>query len=369
MAEIRVENLQKSFSTFAAVRGADFTVGDGEFFCLLGPSGCGKTTTLRMIAGLELPTGGRIFLGPQEVTAKRASERDIAFVFQLFALYPHMNVRANIAFPLRCQSVPRAEIRHRVEEAARILRITPILDRPVSGLSGGDRQRVALGRAIVRQPTAFLMDEPLGALDAEFRRIMCGELRALHDRLGATTVYVTHDQLEAMSMGDKIAVMNDGAVEQLGTPREIYDRPASMFVADFIGSPPMNFVEFEAPLMGGDRCVVIDGAEIAVPELHETASQPECVLGVRPEHVRLSDTSPLRGSVYGAEYLGTTQIVTVATGRGFVKARLTSETAVRLGEPVGLAFRPEKLSIFDRRSGRVLRSALHDALHDGGAHG
>jgi multiple sugar transport system ATP-binding protein len=194
---------------------------------------------------------------------------------------------------------------------------------------------------------------------------MCGELRALHDRLGATTVYVTHDQLEAMSMGDKIAVMNDGAVEQLGSPREIYDRPASMFVADFIGSPPMNFVEFEAPLRQGDRCVVIDGAEIAVPELRETASQPECVLGVRPEHVRLSDTSPLRGSIYGAEYLGTTQIVTVATGRGFVKARLTSETAVRLGEPVGLAFRPEKLSIFDRRSGRVLRSALHD----GGAHG
>jgi len=147
-----------------------------------------------------------------------------------------MNVRANIAFPLRCQSMPRAEIRRRVEEAARILRITPILDRPVSGLSGGDRQRVALGRAIVRQPMAFLMDEPLGALDAEFRRLMCGELRALHDRLGATTVYVTHDQLEAMSMGDKIAVMNDGAVEQLGTPREIYDRPASMFVADFIGS-------------------------------------------------------------------------------------------------------------------------------------
>jgi multiple sugar transport system ATP-binding protein len=363
MAEIRVENLQKSFGSFAAVRGADFTVGNGEFFCLLGPSGCGKTTTLRMIAGLELPTGGRIFLGPQEVTAKRASERDIAFVFQLFALYPHMNVRANIAFPLRCQSVPRAEIRRRVEEAARILRITPILDRPVSGLSGGDRQRVALGRAIVRQPTAFLMDEPLGALDAEFRRLMCGELRALHDRLGATTVYVTHDQLEAMSMGDKIAVMNDGLVEQLATPREIYDRPVSMFVAGFIGSPPMNFVEFEAPLVRGDRCVVIDRAEITVPEIYEAASQ--CVLGVRPEHVRLSDASPLRGSVYGIEYLGTTQIVTVASERGFVKARLSSETTVRLGEPVGLAFRPDKLSIFDRRSGRVLRSALHDVGADG----
>jgi multiple sugar transport system ATP-binding protein len=369
MVEIRVENLEKSFGSFAAVRGANFTVQNGEFFCLLGPSGCGKTTTLRMIAGLELPTGGRIFLGSEEVTARRASERDIAFVFQLFALYPHMNVRANITFPLRCQSIPRAEIRRRVEEAARILRITSILDKPVSGLSGGDRQRVALGRAIVRQPTAFLMDEPLGALDAEFRRLMCGELRALHDRLGATTVYVTHDQLEAMSMADKIAVMNNGVVEQLGTPREIYDRPASMFVADFIGSPPMNFVDFHAPLACGDRSVTIDGAVIAMPELHEAASHPQCALGVRPEHVRLSDASPLRGSVYGTEYLGTTQIVTIATSHGLVKARLPSETPARLGEPVGLALRPEKLSIFDRQSGRVLRSALHDTLHEGAAHG
>jgi len=369
MTEIRVENLQKSFGSYAAVRGADFTVQDGEFFCLLGPSGCGKTTTLRMIAGLELPTGGHIFLGSDEVTARRASERDIAFVFQLFALYPHMNVRANIAFPLRCQSMPRAEIRRRVEEAARILRITAILDRPVSGLPGGDRQRVALGRAIVRQPTAFLMDEPLGTLDAEFRHLMCGELRALHDRLDATTVYVTHDQLEAMSMADKIAVMNNGVVEQLGTPREIYDRPASMFVADFIGSPPMNFVDFEAPLARGDRSITIDGAAIAMPELHEAASQPQCALGVRPEHVRLSDGSPLRGSVYGTEYLGTTQIVTVATTHGFVKARLPSESSVRLGEPVGLAFRPDKLTIFDRRSGRALRSALHEATLQGRAHG
>ena len=365
MAEIRVEAVQKSFGSFAAVRGADFTVGNGEFFCLLGPSGCGKTTTLRMIAGLELPTGGRIFLGSEEVTAKRASERDIAFVFQLFALYPHMNVRANIGFPLKCQGMARAEIRRRVEEAARILRIAPLLDKPVSGLSGGDRQRVALGRAIVRQPMAFLMDEPLGALDAEFRQLMCGELRALHDRLDATTVYVTHDQLEAMSMADKIAVMNDGAIEQLGTPQQIYDRPASMFVADFIGSPPMNFLAFDARLAPGDRSVVIDGARIAVPELREGGSRPDLVLGVRPEHVRLNDASPLRGGVYGAEYLGTTQIVTVMTEHGVVKARLSSETQITPGERVGLNFRPEKLSIFDRETGRALRSALHD----GGPHG
>src|SRR3989442_6923306 len=249
MAEIRVEKLHKAFTDFVAVRGSTFTVPDGEFFCLLGPSGCGKTTTLRMIAGLELPTAGRIVLGGEDVTFKRASQRDIAFVFQLFALYPHMNVRANIAYPLRSQGMLRADANARVEEAARILRITPLLDRPVSGLSSGDRQRVALGRAIVREPLAFLLDEPLGALDAEFRDVMCGELRALHDRLKATTVYVTHDQLEAMAMADTIALMNRGVIEQLGPPQEIYDRPASVFAADFIGSPPVGFLPF--PGWGG----------------------------------------------------------------------------------------------------------------------
>src|SRR5271163_4803993 len=202
MAEIKLESVAKTFGTFTAVKGVDFRVDHGSFFCLLGPSGCGKTTTLRMIAGLELPTSGRILLAGEDVTLKRASARDIAFVFQLFALYPHMNVRRNIAYPLVAQGVPKAEIRARVEETAAILRITPLLDQPVSRLSGGDRQRVALGRAIVRKPMAFLMDEPLGALDSEFRHVMCGELRALHDRLGATTVFVTHDQTEAMSLGD-----------------------------------------------------------------------------------------------------------------------------------------------------------------------
>src|SRR6266851_3004857 len=245
MAQIKVEALDKSFADFHAVKAASFTVEDGEFVCLLGPSGCGKTTTLRMIAGLELPTSGTIRLAGEDVTMNRASARDIAFVFQLFALYPHMNVRRNIGFPLKCEGIGAAETDRRVVEAARILRIGHLLDRPVSGLSGGDRQRVALGRAIVRKPMAFMMDEPLGALDAEFRHLMCGELRALHDRLKATTLYVTHDQLEAMSLADKIAVMNRGFIEQLGTPREIYDRPASMFVADFIGSPAMSFLDFE----------------------------------------------------------------------------------------------------------------------------
>ena len=361
MAEIRVAALQKRFGDFAAVKDSSFVVGDGEFFCLLGPSGCGKTTTLRMIAGLELPTAGEIRLAGDDVTFKRASERDIAFVFQLFALYPHMNVRRNIAFPLVSQGVARGEIRQRVEEAARILRIAHLLDSPVSGLSGGDRQRVALGRAIVRRPKAFMMDEPLGALDAEFRHIMCGELRALHDRLGATTVYVTHDQLEAMSMADKIAVMNEGVIEQLATPREIYDRPASMFVADFIGSPPMNFLSFSAGLPAGADAVEIEGARIAMPALREAVPNRDLVLGARPEHVRFTDSSPLRGEVFGVEYLGTTQIVTLVTRSGRLKARLSSEIPARIGETVGLALRPEKLSLFDKASGKALRSALHDA--------
>src|ERR1700730_6402173 len=248
MAQIRVEKLRKAFQDFVAVDGSNFTIEDGSFFVMLGPSGCGKTTTLRMISGLELPSEGRILLDGEDVTFRRAAERDIAFVFQLFALYPHMNVADNIGFPLKCQGVARDEIRGQVRETARLLRIEHLLSSKVSKLSGGDRQRVALGRAIVRRPKAFLMDEPLGALDAEFRHLMCGELRDLHDRISATTVYITHDQLEAMAMADRIAVMNQGRVEQIGTPQEIYDRPASMFVADFIGSPPMNFFSFDARL-------------------------------------------------------------------------------------------------------------------------
>ncbi|HEU5255646.1 MAG TPA: ABC transporter ATP-binding protein, partial [Vicinamibacterales bacterium] len=323
MAEIRVEHLQKAFGDFTAVRDSTFTVRNGEFFCLLGPSGCGKTTTLRMIAGLELPTAGRILLGGEDVTQKRASQRDIAFVFQLFALYPHLSVRANIAYPLKSQGMERHDVQTRVEEAARILRIQNLLDRSVSGLSSGDRQRVALGRAIVREPLAFLLDEPLGALDAEFREVMCGELRALHDRLKATTVYVTHDQLEAMAMADTIALMNHGVVEQLGTPQDIYDRPVSLFVADFIGSPPMSFLPFRGRVKPGDRTVRVDSVDIALPEVREGVSDTELVLGVRPEHVMLSDDAPLRAEVIDAEYLGTTQIVTLSTAAGAgIKARI-----------------------------------------------
>ncbi len=365
MAEIRVEKLHKAFGDFVAVKESDFTVNDGEFFVMLGPSGCGKTTTLRMIAGLELPTSGQILLGGKDVTFNRAAERDIAFVFQLFALYPHMNVRQNIGFSLKCQGVPRDEIRRQVEETARFLRIDHLLDQPVSRLAGGDRQRVALGRAIVRRPMAFLMDEPLGTLDTEFRDLMVRELRELHNRIKATTVYVTHDQLEAMAMADKIAVMNQGLIEQLGRPQEIYDRPASMFVADFIGSPPMNFLAFHSGLQKGTTEVRVNGAALAVPAVGEDRPDAELALGVRPEHVRFNDASKLRGRVFGAEYLGTTQIVTVDTEHGQVKARLPADIAVSPGETVGLAFRAERLSLFDKASGRAIRTALTEGAARG----
>lgn len=364
MAEIKVENLHKSFGDFAAVKNSNFTVEDGEFFVLLGPSGCGKTTTLRMIAGLELPTSGGIQLGGNDVTFKRAAERDIAFVFQLFALYPHMNVRDNIGFSLKCQGVPKSDIRKRVDEAGRILRIEHILDKSVSGLSSGDRQRVALGRAIVREPMCFLMDEPLGALDSEFRHVMCGELRGLHNRLKATTVYVTHDQLEAMSMADKIAVMNKGVIEQFASPQEIYQRPVSMFVADFIGSPPMNFLRFESGLAQGSAEVVLGEAKVSMPAIHEDVAPTKLALGVRPEHIRFDDNSHLRGEVYGTEYLGTTQIVTVDTAFGQIKARTNAEARIEPGANVGLRLDPRRLSLFRTEDGRAVNSALYEgAVH------
>jgi len=361
MARIEIKDLRKDFGDFNAVRSSSFVIGDGEFFMLLGPSGCGKTTTLRMIAGLELPTSGEILIDGEEVSQKPASQRDIAFVFQMFALYPHMNVRRNIAYPLVSQGLPRAQVKQKVAEAARILGITDILDRPVGGLAGGDRQRVALGRAIVRDPKAFLMDEPLGALDAEFRERMAEELRALHDRMGATTVYVTHDQLEAMQMGDKIVVMNHGVVEQFGVPQEIYDWPATLFVADFIGSPPMNVLRFDGAVSPGDSAVTLGDARFDIPALREGANGT-LGLGVRPEHIRLDDAAPYRGVVEAVEYLGTTQIVTLDTPHGEIKARTPSDQPVQPGARTGLRLDPRRLSLFDTATGRALRSAGNEAV-------
>ncbi len=361
MAEIEIRNLRKDFGDFTAVQSSSFKIEDREFFMLLGPSGCGKTTTLRMIAGLEMPSGGQVLIDGEDVAQKPASERDIAFVFQMFALYPHMNVRRNISYPLVSQGMKRARVREKVLETARILGIEEILNKPVGGLSGGDRQRVALARAIVREPKAFLMDEPLGALDTEFREHMAEELRALHDRMGATTIYVTHDQLEAMQLGDKIVVMNHGVVEQFGSPQDIYDKPATMFVADFIGSPPMNFLRFSSTVEVGACEVAVHDTTLPLPEMR-IPFDGEMAYGVRPEHVRLSDDGAYRGEVLATEYLGTTQILTIRVPDGEIKARIPSDQPARAGETVGLEFNGATTSLFDNQTGRALPSDLNEGV-------
>ncbi len=361
MAQIRIQNVRKEFGSFTAVASSSFTIEDGEFFMLLGPSGCGKTTTLRMMAGLDLPTSGQIFIDGEEVGQKRARARDIAFVFQMFALYPHMNVRRNISYPLFSQGMSRAEARAKVGEVAEILGITHILDRPVGGLSGGDRQRVALGRAIVRDPKAFFMDEPLGALDAEFRERMAEELRALHDRMRATTVYVTHDQLEAMQMGDKIVVMNHGVVEQFGAPQDIYDWPATRFVAAFIGAPAMNFLDFEGTVGRGATSLRLGDAEIAIP-MSRDGRAGALTLGVRPEHIHLDPDAAYRGEVVAVEYMGTTQIVSLRTAHGALKARVPAGQRVAVGASVGLRFDARTLTVFDAANGRALISAANEKV-------
>ena len=361
MAEIQVSRLKKSFGEFVAVQDSSFTIENSEFFVMLGPSGCGKTTTLRMIAGLELPTSGEIWLDQEEVTFLPASQRDIAFVFQLFALYPHMNVRKNLAFPLKCIGTPSAEVKQRVEEAARLLRIDHLLNRSVSGLSGGDRQRVALGRAIIRRPKAFLMDEPLGALDAEFRNLMCQELKGLHDRIEATTVYVTHDQLEAMAMADRIAVMNHGMIEQLGTPSEIYNKPGTMYVADFIGSPPMNLLALPNALEPGQTEINLpdDGCgTLRCPNSAQGVQAGNLVLGVRPEYLLPEQEGPLPGEISAVEYLGTTQVLTIQTPYGQALSRVLSTYSFGIGQSVRLNFVSQRASLFDKSDGKALSTEV-----------
>jgi len=365
MAQIRIENVRKDYGSFNAVQSSSFTIEDGEFFMLLGPSGCGKTTTLRMIAGLEIPTAGEIYIDGEEVAQKPASQRDIAFVFQMFALYPHMNVGKNISYPLLSQGMPKAQVRQKVNEVAEILGIQDILNKSVGGLSGGDRQRVALGRAIVRDPKVFLMDEPLGALDAEFREHMSEELRGLHDRMNATTIYVTHDQLEAMQMGDKIVVMNHGVVEQFGIPQDIYDWPATQFVGSFLGSPSMNFLNFYGSFSEGAECVDCKNNQFKVPKQLESASG-ELVLGIRPEHVSLSSSSSFVGRVVNTEYLGTTQVVTFETDLGELKAQISSAENIQIDQQIGLELNPEKITLFTGKNGKALVSIANKGIIDHG---
>jgi multiple sugar transport system ATP-binding protein len=356
MAEIRIKDLHKRFADFVAVKNSSLVLEDGKFVVLLGPSGCGKTTTLRMVAGLEYPTSGQITLDGEDVTYLRPRERDIAMVFQLFALYPHMGVRDNLAFPLRNEGISRAEIDRRIKEVAKILRIEHLLGSRVGGLAGGDRQRVALGRAIVRQPKAFLMDEPLGTLDAEFRELMCVELRRLHDRLKTTTVFVTHDQNEAMALADHIVVMNEGRILQADDPQGIYDFPATLFVSRFIGGRPMNLLAVAGPVAPGMGRVRVDGATVDIPMTE--ASSERTLLGVRPEHIRLvAPEQGLGARIKRVEYFGSHWIAELDTAVGSVKVVVDKSCRPVEDDRVGLAFDTSRVVLFDVASERLLPSA------------
>ncbi|HIE09709.1 MAG TPA: ABC transporter ATP-binding protein [Armatimonadetes bacterium] len=366
MARVVLRNLTKRFGKVVAVKNINLEVKDGELLVLVGPSGCGKTTCLRLIAGLEEADEGEIWIGDKLVNDLPPKERDVAMVFQNYALYPHMSVYENMAFPLRMRKVPKGEIRRRVLEVAKMLGVEDLLPRKPGELSGGQRQRVALGRAIVRNPKVFLMDEPLSNLDAKLRVQMRSELVKLHRRLGATTIYVTHDQTEAMTMGDRIAVMKDGEVLQVDTPLNVYNRPASLFVAEFIGNPSMNLVEAVVRVEGGRPVLDAGPFVISPPKGGEEAllqfEGRKVIFGVRPEDLYVKGHSPLpadhlntiRGKVDVVEPLGPT-LLTYVDAKGIrVVASLDPSTGVREGEEVELVVDIRRTHAFDPLTERAI---------------
>ncbi|MFN6925917.1 MAG: ABC transporter ATP-binding protein [Tabrizicola sp.] len=347
MAEVTIRALKKAYGAVQVVHGLDLDIADGEFVVLVGPSGCGKSTLLRMIAGLEEITSGDILIGARRVNNLPPSERDIAMVFQNYALYPHKTVAANMGFALKMRGLDKAEIDRKVKRAAEILGLTPYLDRYPRALSGGQRQRVAMGRAIVRDPQVFLFDEPLSNLDAKLRVQMRTEIRELHQRLKTTTVYVTHDQIEAMTMADKIVVMQGGRIEQVGAPLELYDRPANTFVAGFIGSPAMNMLPAVAR---GGAAVLEDGTRLPLPPGLVVADGRELTYGVRPEHLAAGGEG-LAGTVAVVEPTGSeTHVVLRADGHEVV-AMFRDRVTFRPGDAMTLTPDAEKVHLFDRASG------------------
>ncbi len=384
MAEIELKNIAKRFADIIAVKCANFTIRNGEFFILVGPSGCGKSTLLNMIVGLEDVTEGEILIDGQQVTKLDPKDRNMAMVFQSYAIYPHMTVRENMTFPLKLAKMSEQEIGKRVEKAAQILELEELLDRRPAALSGGQRQRVAMGRAIVREPRAFLLDEPLSNLDAKLRVQMRIEIARLQRRLGTTTVYVTHDQTEAMTLGDRIAVMRKGEILQIGMPRELYDHPADLFVAGFIGSPPMNFLP--ARLDGGRLETPVGTCELpGDPGINLQDKDEELVIGFRPEHLRLitdHDDDPANNLNFEAqadivEWLGADLIVyfnvttedfdamalpqdlEIQSGNGSQRsliARIDPDTGIKEGDTVKLFLDPKDIRIFQGRDGRNITS-------------
>ena len=350
MAYMQIKGIAKRYGTYEAVRGIDIDIAEREFVVIVGPSGCGKSTLLRMIAGLEDITGGTVAIGGRVVNAVEPKERDIAMVFQNYALYPHMTVRENMGFSLRLRGGARAEIARAVIEAAEILGLTEYLDRLPKALSGGQRQRVAMGRAIVRNPAVFLFDEPLSNLDAALRVQMRAEIRGLHERLGSTSIFVTHDQVEAMTMADRIVVMRAGGVEQAGPPLELYDRPANAFVAGFIGSPAMNLLPGR---IAGGRVVLDGGGQLPT----SGAAEGPVLYGIRPEHLDLvaPDTpGALTGTVGLIESTGTAMFVEVKTDGPTLHALFTDRPTLHRGDRIGLRPKPGLVHLFHAESGERL---------------
>jgi multiple sugar transport system ATP-binding protein len=366
MATVTFDHVYKRFGEVTAVDDLNLDIRDGEFMVLVGPSGCGKTTSLRMIAGLEEISDGTLKIGDKVVNDVAPKDRDIAMVFQSYALYPHMTVRDNLAFGLKLRKVSKSEIDRRVNEAAGILSLEKLLTRKPKELSGGQRQRVALGRAIVREPAVFLMDEPLSNLDAKLRVQTRAEIARLHQRLGTTNVYVTHDQVEAMTMGQRIAVMSEAKLQQVGTPQELYDRPENRFVAGFIGSPAMNFIDVE--LDGGGETATLRAQDVAIPlpsQFRDAAGPTtgrKLILGVRPEHIELDGTGAGSGGRIDStadvvEYLGNEELIHASVGELDLVALMSSDHRIRPGDTLTLTVNPAKLHLFDPESNQALTRA------------
>ena len=367
MATVTFDHVTKKYGDVLAVDDLNLEIADGEFMVLVGPSGCGKTTSLRMIAGLEEISDGTLRIGERVVNDVPPKDRDIAMVFQSYALYPHMTVRDNMAFGLKLRKVPKADIEKRVAAAAAILSLDKLLDRKPKELSGGQRQRVALGRAIVREPAVFLMDEPLSNLDAKLRVQTRAEIARIHQRLKTTMVYVTHDQIEAMTMGTRIAVMSDGLLQQVGTPQVLYDQPANRFVAGFIGSPSMNFVDVTLEGTGADA--KLTGAnDLSLPlppRLRDSVTAlagRKIIAGFRPEHLELNDAGPDSAKFPGradvVEYLGNEELLHVTAANQDIVAIVDSSHRVKPGDALTLALPLSKLHLFDAESGASLVSQL-----------
>lgn len=361
MAGIELRNVQKFFGPTQVIKDMNLTIADGEFLVMLGQSGCGKTTTLRAIAGLESVTSGEVLIDGEQVQNKKAADRDIAFVFQSFSLYPHMTVYENIAFPLRAVRLDSAERERAVKEVAEVLQIGSILDKKPSALSGGDMQRVAIGRALVRRPKALLMDEPIGSLDAKLREEMRSEIKRLHIARGSTSVYVTHDQIEAMSLADRIVIMHDGILQQIGAPEDVYLRPANLFVAQFVGSPVMNVTA--ATISTGQVEIGGSGLGFRFPEamLSKLSANGGAVsMGLRPEAVIVSNQKKsglVPSIVTNIEPLGSHDIIDVRIGNATLRVRTESGFSSGQGQELWAAVDIDQVHFFDTESGNSLRAA------------